>query len=195
MENWKTDIQYWERLDRNLINFYLSQAETHLKASIDLSDRITARCVSLLTILIPITVLTVGYILSQSFSPFTNRYLLFIASGGLSALVLILISLTVLVGVREWMSPGGQPKEILTSNMVDTELEPEQQYVAVVLGEIEAIQAKIDVTKQINRRRLNILRFVIWLIVGTFFVVTFFVFRQVAFFIWASTDVRLCLVL
>lgn len=183
MENWKTDIQDWTRINKDLVNFYLSQAETHLKANIDLSDRITARSTWLLSVTIPIAAIITGYILNQAFLQQTNPALLLIATGSLIPAIACLIMLAILVGVRRWMPPGGQPNEIVTSNMVDTELKAEQQYVAIVLGEIEAIQAKIDFTKQINLQRLNILRFVIWLIVFTFLAVSFFVFRQVAFFV------------
>lgn len=183
MEDWKTDVQDWTRLNKDLITFYLSQAETHLKANIDLSDRITARATWLLSVIIPITALTTGYIFNQLFVQQTNIYLLCAAGASLFGLLMCLIILATLVSVRRWMPPGGQPKEILTSNMVDTELERDEQYVAIVLGEIERTQTKIDFTKRINNRRLNRLRFIIGLIVIGFFVLAIFLLRQAMFFI------------
>lgn len=183
MQNWKTDIQDWTRVNKDLANFYLSQAETHLKANIDLSDRITARSTWLLSVIIPIAAVTTSYILNHAFIKETNPYLLYMACASLLAILVCLLVLAILVGVRNWMPPGGQPKEILTSKMVDTELDTDKQYVAIVLGEIERTQTKIDITKRINYRRLKALEFILWFIVCVFFTIGFFVFRQVSFFI------------
>lgn len=183
MENWKTDIQDWTKLNKDLVNFYLSQAETHLKANIDLSDRITARATWLLSVIIPITVLTTGYLLSQTFLQYTNPYLTQIAAAGLCSLVICLGVLAWLSGKRRWMPPGGEPKEILTSNMVDNQLEGEQLYVAIVLGEVEAVQSKITATKAINQSRLEALKWIIIALVASFTVITIFVLRQLSFYI------------
>lgn len=184
MERWQTDVKDWTLLNKDLANFYLAQAELHLKANIDLSDRITVRGTWLLSVIIPLTGVTTGYILTQVFGQPANLHLLYAACASFILLLACLIILASLVGVRQWMVPGGQPREILTSHMLDTEIDnPELRYVSIVLGEIERTQDKIDFTIRINQRRLNHLKIVIWALVAGFVLIALFVTRQFLFFI------------
>lgn len=183
MEGWKTDVKDWEKVGKDTVNFYLAQAELHLKSNIELSDRITARGTWLLSAIIPIAALVTSYILNQTFLETPNLFLIRIASSGLSVILICLILLSFLVGTRKGMFPGGQPREIFTSNIVDTTLNKDEQYSEIVITEIQAIQDKIDYTKRVNRCRLKMLSVAIWLIVLVFISVFFFLLRQISFFV------------
>jgi hypothetical protein len=184
MQAWKSDIINWTKLDKPLADFFLNQAEQNLKSTLDLSDRITTRAVSILTIIIPITVLNAGFLLTQLFNhPSSSKYLVWFALAGLLALAVVLIVLAKLITVRQWMAPGGLPREIFTSHMLDNDLSNAHQYVASVMGEIERVQIKIDFNRAQNAQRLNILKWTIWFIAMAFVTLFVFIARQAAFYL------------
>ena len=186
MENykiWTTDIQDWTKLTKDTVNFCLSQAELSLKSSVETSDRITTRAFSILTIVIPIVSLSIGYLFKQIIDHTTDKYILIAAIFALFSCFLSLFYLIRIIFPREWMSLGGQPKEIFTSNMLDNEFSSELKYVALVMGEIQAVQTKIDFNKLSNYKRLDYLKAVIWILSMTFLVITIFAIRQLLFFV------------
>ena len=186
MENykiWTTDIQDWTKLTKDTVNFCLSQAELSLKSSIETSDRITTRAFSILTIVIPIVSLSIGYLFKQIIDHTTDKYILIAAIFGLFSCFLSLLFLIRIIFPRDWMSLGGQPKDIFTSNMLDNEFSPELKYVAIVMGEIQAVQYKINFNQSSNFKRLDYLKAVIVILSITFFCITVFAVRQLLFFI------------
>lgn len=183
---WRTDIQNWTRINKDLINFYLNQAEAELKASLDVHDKVTQRAFTILTILIPVLSISFGYLIRQMSEHNADKFLLVIAILVLIAASVALFFLIQLIFPRQWMILGRQPKEILISAAVDSndELTPEQLYVGIVMGELENIQYKIDYNWAYNIQRLKILKTVIWIISSSVFVVITLIIRQLLFFIF-----------
>jgi hypothetical protein len=182
---WQTDIQDWTKITKDMVNFYLNQAEAELKSTLDLHDKITTRAFALLTILIPITTLTIGYIIRQIAEKNADKYLLAVAVVCLYATISCLYLLIRLVFPRQWLSSGRPPKDIFTSQMIDTphEYTDEQRYVGIVMREIENIQYKITFNDATSIPRLYSLRVVIITLSTTFFLIALLLVRQLCFFI------------
>lgn len=178
---WQTDIQDWTKLTKDIVLFYLTQAESNLKSCLELSDRITTRAFSLLTIIIPIITLTLGYLLKQIIEGNANYWLLLISITCLIISFVCLYFLVKLIFPRGWMPLGRQPNEIFTSHMVDNDLDQDKKYIAIVMGEIECIQTKIDYNKLQNNKRLKYLKIVLVLISTAFVIVMIFLLRQLYF--------------
>lgn len=180
---WRTDIKDWSKINKDLINFYLNQAESELKASLDVHDKVTQRAFTILTILIPILSLSFGYLIRQISEHNTDKFLLVIAIICLIAVIFALYNLIRLIFPRHWMIIGRQPKEIFVSSLVDNDtLTPEQLHIGIVMGEIENIQYKIDSNWIQNEERLKILKQVIWIIVSTLIFIIVLIIRQLLFF-------------
>ena len=183
IKSWHTDIQDWTKLTKDTVNFCLSQAELSLKSSIEASDRISTRAFSILTVVIPIITLSIGYLFKQITEHNADNYILSLAIFCLFFCFMSLFFLIRIIFPRNWMSLGGQPKEIFTSNMLDNDFEPELKFIAIVMGEIQAIQLKIDFNRASNYKRLNYLKAVIWILSITFLIASVFEVRQLFFFI------------
>jgi hypothetical protein len=173
MEPWRTDIKDWTTLTKDLVNFYLAQAEACLKMSLEVHNIITLRAFTILSVLIPSITLSIGYLLMQPGQEPGISFPTIISIIGLSAAVICLVPLIILIFPRLWMQLGRQPKDFFTSEVVETEtpLTSEQLYVGIVMNEIENIQYKIDFNDRSNSRRLKLLKSVIIIIALAFLTV------------------------
>lgn len=164
MQHWQTDIKDWTLVTKDIVTFYLSQAESCLKMSLEVHNIITLRAFTILSILIPTITLSIGYLLKQP-----NKHTV-IAAIALVAGVLCLVPLIILIFPRLWMQLGRQPKDFFTSTVIDTEvsLPPDHLYVGIVMNEIENIQDKISFNERSNYRRLKLLKIVFIIIAGAF---------------------------
>lgn len=185
-KTWRTDVQEWTKINKDLINFYLNQAESELKSSLDVHDKITQRAFTILTILIPVLSISFGYLIHQISGHNTDKFILVIAIAALFAAMVALFNLIRLIFPRQWMVMGRQPKEIFISAVIDNnkELTPEQLHIGIVMREIEDIQYKIDYNWEHNETRLKTLKRVIWIIASSLFVITLLIIRQLLFFIF-----------
>jgi hypothetical protein len=148
----------WKTFSLNTANFILLEAKDYLDYSINESDKITKRTYTLIigmgTILTAIVGYTFDKVLEDNISEiiFMNFFLCIILS-------FFLIYLGRVLFPRKLMVKGRQPKELAISKIIYTpELSKEENYLAIVIQEIENIQRKIDYNLALNNRRRNKLK-------------------------------------
>ena len=130
-----------KELDKNTVDFYLSEAEKQLDGVVDVSNRITERAYILLTGII--TVLTgFGWILNMQEG---NISLVLISIIGILASIVVL-GILILKIHTVWL-PGKKPSELDIDIFIDyycsCKIRGDKRYVNIVADHLEAIENKI----------------------------------------------------
>lgn len=131
-------------LDKDTVDFYLSEANKQLEGIVNVSNGITERSYILLSGLI--AVLTgFGWILNVQ----ANKWSLYVIStiGMLTAITVIAILIMKVICVHTIWMPRKSPSELDIDIFVDyyrtCNLTKEQQYIHIVADHLDAIEAKI----------------------------------------------------
>ena len=133
-----------KELDKNTVDFYLSEAEKQLDGVVDVSNRITERAYILLTGII--TVLTgFGWILNMQEG---NISLVLISIIGILASIVVLgILILKIICIHTVLLPGKKPSELDIDIFIDyycsCKIRGDKRYVNIVADHLEAIENKI----------------------------------------------------
>lgn len=133
-----------KELDKNTVDFYLSEAEKQLDGVVDVSNRITERAYILLTGII--TVLTgFGWILNMQEG---NISLVLISIIGILASIVVLgILILEIICIHTVWLPGKKPSELDIDIFIDyycsCKIRGDKRYVNIVADHLEAIENKI----------------------------------------------------
>ena len=170
--NWKATVYRWDVITPELIKFFLAQAESYLKQTMDVHDKLTARSFNLLTMLIPAITITVGVLLNSN--AVVSAKLIAVCYTALVCSVACTVMLTFIILPRNWMAIGRMPKELISDQIIQStiELQADQRFVGLVLNELENIQMKIEYNERSNYRRQNMLRLVVILMALAFVGIT-----------------------
>jgi hypothetical protein len=165
-EEWKINAEYKKKINLDLANFLLDQAEKALKNTTETADKITTRAFTLLLILIPILSTIIGLLIASiKVSAKTNRLdigfftVLILVGGG------IIYQLLKLIYPRDFMGVGRQPNEIIVSDMLNNELDETKRLLAFKFNELKNCQHKISYNRQQNEKRILALTKILSLIV------------------------------
>ena len=129
-----------KELDKNTVDFYLSEAEKQLDGVVDVSNRITERAYILLTGII--TVLTgFGWILNMQEG---NISLVLISIIGILASIVVLgILILKIICIHTVWLPGKKPSELDIDYYCSCKIRGDKRYVNIVADHLEAIENKI----------------------------------------------------
>ena len=133
-----------KELDKNTVDFYLSEAEKQLDGVVDVSNRITERAYILLTGII--TVLTgFGWILNMQEG---NISLVLISIIRILASIVVLgILISKIICIHTVWLPGKKPSELDIDIFIDyycsCKIRGDKRYVNIVADHLEAIENKI----------------------------------------------------
>lgn len=131
-------------LDKDMVDFYLKEAEKQLEGVVDVSNRITDRSYILLTGII--TVLTgFGWILNMQEG---NLSLVLISVIGIVACITVLgILILKIICIHTIWLPGKKPSELDIDIFIDyyraCNIKGNKRYVNIVVDHLEAIESKI----------------------------------------------------
>ena len=143
-----------KELDKNTVDFYLSEAEKQLDGVVDVSNRITERAYILLTGII--TVLTgFGWILNMQEG---NISLVLISIIGILASIVVLgILILKIICIHTVWLPGKKPSELDIDIFIDyycsCKIRGDKRYVNIVADHLEAIENKIALNMEDIRVR------------------------------------------
>ena len=146
-----------KELDKNTVDFYLSEAEKQLDGVVDVSNRITERAYILLTGII--TVLTgFGWILNMQEG---NISLVLISIIGILASIVVLgILILKIICIHTVWLPGKKPSELDIDIFIDyycsCKIRGDKRYVNIVADHLEAIENKIALNLEDNRVRTTL---------------------------------------
>jgi hypothetical protein len=144
---WKSNIQDWTKVESESAIFYISQAETRLKETVDTYNLTSARTDNYLTWVTAILTGAIGYIFTGE-KPFLQAVSAF-------SIVPILISIYYLAqNVSQFTvyTVGDEPRSVFTSEFVD-DFSGRQQYLNLVYYTMITLQFKIDENHRTNKQR------------------------------------------
>lgn len=150
--DWRADIEGWRKLSDETASLILDQGETLLKETIDTGKSITLRAERIITILLPVAIALMTYLLT---GPHLCRFL------PLAALLFVLVILCSLMFAyinfeKHVVSvPGEYPRNLATSQLIREEHNDHEQYIILVLSICENLERRIAVNDASNVRRMR----------------------------------------
>jgi hypothetical protein len=153
IDYWRTDIKEWDKITDATASLILQQGETLLKETVDTAASISKRADKIITILIPIDTAIGVYIIDH----FANKYELI----PLSAIFCFsIMTISLYFSYRNFknydISVGGEfPKNIMNTIFINDSLKDRLQYINMVMCICENNQARIEVNRKANERRMK----------------------------------------
>lgn len=150
--DWRADIEGWRKLSDETASLILDQGETLLKETIDTGKSITLRAERIITILLPVAIALMTYLLT---GPHLCRFL------PLAALLFLLVILCSLIFAylnfeKHVVSVAGEyPSNLATSKLIRDEHNDHEQYIVLALSICENLQRRIAVNDASNVRRMR----------------------------------------
>lgn len=150
-------VSDWSLVKIENAKFILNEAQNYVKYLSEVSQRITARAFSALTILVPITSALMAFVIREILEHEKINYVVYYSLVIVITLIYVMYLLGKIVMPRMYMPVGRSPKELCDDNMLGVKDESELSFVALVLNEIEACQVKIDYNEEQNMERKGLL--------------------------------------
>lgn len=155
---WVTDIENFENITVEDAKFLFSQAEKKLDDTIKVSDTITARSYSIITVLVGILTAVSGVFLKSVLEKGINRSELILESVGVIYLIGCLLFLIWNVSATKYWTLGSEPQHLCRNKFFEDDLPKNLISVYLYINEIENYQERITVNLEKNRNRFLILR-------------------------------------
>lgn len=160
----KIQVPDWTKINPANARFILGEAKEYFAYTASESGKITERAFAMLAILVPITSALLAFAVNERLRlAFHDSVLTYLLAAVVVALITLMFGLGTLVFPRRFMAPGREPKELCTDAFLVADYAPADHELALVLSEIEGIQAKIDFNDPQNARRGTWLK---WLMRG-----------------------------
>lgn len=149
MNRWTTDIKEWATISHESAQFYISQAESRLKATEDTSNALNASNDRLLSIVTSLVSVSIGYLFAGT-QPYLQAVSFF------TLIVCLVSGIFLLLNLEKYSiyTVGEEPKIIFNSPFIDNQYNPSQQYLNLVCQMMETIQFKIDQNHLTNSKRI-----------------------------------------
>ena len=65
--SWDSELDNFEKIDKDLMKFYFEQAEKSFKSTLELADKISVRAYALLAVVIPVLTILLSYLSKNYF--------------------------------------------------------------------------------------------------------------------------------
>ena len=158
-KRFKIEVSDWTKINSDTARFILEEAKTYFRYLSDVSDKITARAFTILSILIPIASALIYYLVSQKLPSSTlNAPLQQLVYPVVTFLIIVLCMLIKLIFPRMAMPLGRDPQELCIPEFLGIDYDDKLANLSIVLNEIENVKSKIDYTEKQNRQRLTLLK-------------------------------------
>ena len=167
--SWDSELDNFEKIDKDLMKFYFEQAEKSLKSTLELADKISVRAYALLAVIVPVLSIIFSYLSKNYFGTellscqlLGLLWLLFIPVG---------ISFVLLVKVvfpKDYYQLGREPKYIVKKEYYDNpEYPKEESYKLMLSYELENYQYRISYMDNINNSRVKLIKTAFRVSMGT----------------------------
>ncbi|MCD8445692.1 hypothetical protein [Tenacibaculum finnmarkense] len=157
---YQINVKDWRKIPMQNLQFILSQAESKLIYTINNSDKITQRFYSILILLIGLFTAGIGY-----FSNLYSKCVIYNFKYFVNIIFLIILFIEILLFIKHinprlFNSQGRYPNEFSNNNFLEpnNEITEEEQYKALIIGEINNLESKLEFNKIQNKKRLIALR-------------------------------------
>jgi hypothetical protein len=159
-EIWNISPENKAKIDKDIANYIIEQAEKSLRYSIEVADKTTSKAVTLLLILLPVASTIVGFLVNSVkqnktlVSPETLLLMYF--------LVLFIVALIFAVKLllpRNTMALGREPKQLIVDQVLQlADCSSEQKLLIYKLNEIKNYQYKIEHNQDQNNTRITLFK-------------------------------------
>ncbi|GAA5220606.1 hypothetical protein [Membranihabitans marinus] len=171
-EDWKLELPDWKKANLKSLEFIHTKANEAFNYTTNVADKISSRAFTFISILIPILTLIISFVIKLLYvqnEPIPRCFLtnvIFICL----LFVISFFGLIFIIYPKKFMHAGREPKELSDAQFIQNQnLNTEEQYLALLIGEIEGLQKKITVNERINNDRICMLKTVL-----TFLLIAFF---------------------
>jgi len=155
-EIWNISPENKAKIDKDIANYVIEQAEKSLKYSIEVADKTTSKAITLLLVLLPVASTIVGFLVNSVkqyktlMSPETLLLMYF-----LILCIVALIFAVKLVLPRNTMGLGREPKQLIVDQVLQLAgCSGEQKLLIYKLNEIKNYQFKIEHNQAQNNTRI-----------------------------------------
>jgi hypothetical protein len=161
VNQWKTDILYWDKISKDIYLYMFQQGEKALQITQDAHEKITVRAFTLLSIVVPILSVVISYFINHPMMPAPLKAMTAFAS--VTGFILIWL-LAKLVLPRKRMNVGSPPNRLFTAEAlignieVFQQLDDDTKFKALMSEELQGIQYRIDYNEAIHKNRVFILK-------------------------------------
>lgn len=157
-KEWTLNLEYWNETNPETLKYVLQEAQLNLDHTLAENDKLTARAFTLVSIIIPVLSLAIGYMVKDMANTLEERHALleFLSLIAMSVLSYVLFLLIKIIVPRNIMYSGREPKELVTvDNLQSNELSHSDLYISMLISEVEWFQARIEHNDYQNELRIE----------------------------------------
>jgi len=158
---WKTDIVKFENITVEDVKFLFSQAEKKLDDTIKVSEAITTRSYTIITLLVGILSATTAILLKSLIDNGVKNYQSVLIITAIVYLIICLLFLIWNISATKYWTLGSEPQYLCRNIFFTDEIPKELRTVYLYMNEIEFYQERIEINLEKNRTRFVMLRNVI----------------------------------
>ncbi|MBB6240039.1 hypothetical protein HDC90_004701 [Pedobacter sp. AK013] len=162
-EVWNISADNKAKIDKDIANYIIEQAEKSLKYSIEVADKTTSKSITLLLVFLPVTSTIVGFLIN---SVKQNKTL--ISSETILLAYLLIVCIVALIFVVKLMLPrntmaiGREPKQLVVDQILQlTDRSSDEKLLIYKFNEIKNYQHKIDYNRKQNDSRILLFRHIL----------------------------------
>lgn len=144
------NLPNWEKITDQTANFFYTESEKRHKELIDACQYNQDVAHRMLNMLLPIIVLTIGYLFSKQWNK--NWEIMLPATVFISLEIIAIGFLMLTIRHGDVHSLGSNPRDMLKPELI-IEDSDRAQYLLYIIGACEEMQKKIDYNKKVNNRR------------------------------------------
>lgn len=159
--SYEAKFNNWKNVNQKSLEFILEEGRLDFNHSVDLNKRVSGRAFTMISIYIPLISFLIGYIFTtEEKDPYTViAALVFL----FSTTICLFILTSIVKPIKKFQHPGMMPKLLLKGNYYteNKNLNKDEEYLALLINQVNVIQDSIDFNVKSNEGRLGKLRTVI----------------------------------
>ena len=177
MAEYRIELKNWKTANLESLKFILEHGLEHLEQTVEISNKITARAFTILSVLIPVLSVMLGILFNYQFEKTENmppEGLMIVSVILIFPLLYCLVLLIRLIFPRLIQPLGRPPAELDDPDYLENpEYNKNQQYLLMIINEIDNCQNKIAFNDASNTKRIKLFKTALWVIVITLALATF----------------------
>ena len=155
-DGFEFDSKNHDKSSLSELQFIFSQAERHLKETVETSNSIVTRSVVLLSLCVGFIVPLIGYVVSTYTALWQLNTLFFTCIGIISYLTYILIKLRFNIKGHGYFTLGSQPVDLLHDWFYYTYPNEKKREIMILIREIKSYQRRMKANKDVNEDRWKV---------------------------------------
>lgn len=159
IKRWRYSDKNWKEINNDTLEFLLSQSESKLVRTIDISNQITSKGYQLISLSVALISIAIGYVIktNPNWNNIDDQFLYF------SIITILCLSISIIylfkiIFPRKIILPGSEPKHLLLPKQISKYKSEKLQVKYFKLNELENNQFRIEYNRGINNKRIEYLK-------------------------------------